>query len=210
MTAAELQQSSRSGDTVQQGVLPPISDESANVHSFVQRSKAPSTSPVAERRRAGNTRVPPPAPSPPSISSRRSPPPPHNPINQEPLRTMTAKGYEPQSQWFFTEEEIRNSPSVLDGLPVAEEICRRAKGVNFIIQAGILLKIPQLTLGTAAVFFHRFYMRYSMVTEKGGIHHYVCSSLRRSKSSAPFDKLADSFKPGAEHRSHCLIPCDKS
>jgi protein BUR2 len=96
---------------------------------------------------------------------------------------MTTKGIEPQSQWLFTEEEIRNSPSILDGLPVAEEVCRRAKGVNFIIQAGILLKIPQLTLGTASVFFHRFYMRYSMVAEKGGIHHYVRSSLPRSKFS---------------------------
>jgi hypothetical protein len=86
-----------------------------------------------------------------------------------------------QNQWMFTEEEVHNSPSILDGLNFAEESSRRAKGVNFIIQAGILLKIPQLTLGTAAVFFHRFYMRYSMVAEKGGIHHYVCSSLPRSK-----------------------------
>ena len=26
---------------------------------------------------------------------------------------------------------------------------------------------------SAGVFFHRFYMRYSMVEEKSGIHHYV-------------------------------------
>jgi protein BUR2 len=101
---------------------------------------------------------------------------------------MTTKGIEPQSQWLFTEEEVRNSPSVHDGLPVAEEISRRAKGVNFITQAGILLKIPQLTLGTASVFFHRFYMRYSMVPEKGGIHHYVCSSFPQSKSSLSLNK----------------------
>jgi hypothetical protein len=90
---------------------------------------------------------------------------------------MPSKGIELQSQWLFTEEEVRNSPSVFDGLAVTEEIARRAKGVNFITQAGILLKIPQLTLGTASVFFHRFYMRYSMVPEKGGIHHYVCCFL---------------------------------
>nr|XP_036585693.1 u4 u6 small nuclear ribonucleoprotein prp4 [Colletotrichum truncatum]KAF6795744.1 u4 u6 small nuclear ribonucleoprotein prp4 [Colletotrichum truncatum] len=29
-----------------------------------------------------------------------------------------------------------------------------------------------ITLWVAGVFFHRFYMRYSMVEEKGGIHHY--------------------------------------
>lgn len=56
---------------------------------------------------------------------------------------------------------------------MAEERLRRAKGVNFIYQAGILLSLPQTTLWVAGMFFHRFYMRSSMVEEKGGIHHYV-------------------------------------
>lgn len=87
-------------------------------------------------------------------------------------------------QWLFTEDEIQNTPSVHDGVTPADESVRRAKGVNFIIQAGILLKLPQMTLGTAAVFFHRFYMRYSMASEKGtGIHHYVGTSLPRSRLS---------------------------
>jgi protein BUR2 len=80
---------------------------------------------------------------------------------------------EESSQWLFTEDEVLSAPSILDGLSPAEERCRRAKGVNFIIQAGILLKLPQLTLATAAVFFQRFYMRKSMVPEKMGVHHYV-------------------------------------
>jgi hypothetical protein len=77
------------------------------------------------------------------------------------------------AQWLFTNEEINNSPSILDGVAPIEERCRRAKGVNFLVQAGILLKIPQLTLATASVFFHRFYMRYSMEPGERGIHHYV-------------------------------------
>lgn len=36
-----------------------------------------------------------------------------------------------------------------------------------------MVELPQTTLWVAAVFFHRFYMRSSMVQEKGGIHHYV-------------------------------------
>jgi protein BUR2 len=87
---------------------------------------------------------------------------------------------EESSQWLFTEEEVLSAPSIMDGVAPAEERCRRAKGVNFIIQAGILLKLPQLTLATAAVFFQRFYMRRSMVPEKLGVHHYV-----RSPSSNP-------------------------
>ena len=80
---------------------------------------------------------------------------------------------EENSQWYFTDAELAATPSVADGLPIVEEKTRRAKAVNFIIQAGILLKLPQLTLATASVFLHRFYMRYSMVPEKNGLHHYV-------------------------------------
>lgn len=184
MTAAVIQQSNGTEDSVQGAQS--ISDELTNVHSFAQRSTTSSTSTVAERRRTGGARVPPPAPSPPSLSTRRSPPITRIPVASHPPATMT-KSIEHQSQWLFTEEEVRNSPSIYEGLPAAEEISRRAKGVNFITQAGILLKIPQLTLGTASVFFHRFYMRYSMVPEKGGIHHYVGFSLPRSRSFLSLD-----------------------
>lgn len=79
------------------------------------------------------------------------------------------------SQWLFTDAEILSSPSILDGLDPAEERCRRAKGVNFILQVGMLLKIPQLTLSVASVFFHRFYMRRSLDVEHQplqALHHY--------------------------------------
>ncbi|OBT73251.1 hypothetical protein VF21_08875 [Pseudogymnoascus sp. 05NY08] len=75
------------------------------------------------------------------------------------------------AQWLFSASEIANSPSVAAGLTAAEERARRAKGVNFIVQAGMLLKVPQVTLGSAAVFFQRFYMRVGMVGERG-VHHY--------------------------------------
>lgn len=57
----------------------------------------------------------------------------------------------------------------------AEEKETRAKGVNFIVNVGIMLKLPQLTLSTAAVFFQRFLMRASLKKERNGIpklHHY--------------------------------------
>ncbi|OBT67112.1 hypothetical protein VE03_04453 [Pseudogymnoascus sp. 23342-1-I1] len=75
------------------------------------------------------------------------------------------------TQWLFSPQAIANSPSVAAGLSPAEERARRAKGVNFIVQAGMLLKVPQVTLGSAAVFFQRFYMRVGMVGERG-VHHY--------------------------------------
>ena len=71
-----------------------------------------------------------------------------------------------ESQWLFNETELLRTPSVLAGLTPAKERENRAKGVNFILQVGIMLKLPQITLATASVFLHRFFMRYSMVEEK--------------------------------------------
>lgn len=76
------------------------------------------------------------------------------------------------NQWFFSPDEAQSTPSVIDGISPSEERLRRAKGVNFIYQAGVMLDLPQITLWVAGVFFHRFFMRFSMIQEKGGIHHY--------------------------------------
>jgi protein BUR2 len=117
--------------------------------------------------------IPPAVPSPPRHSHRNSPP--REPEVQPSSTTPIIMASEENSQWYFTDAELAATPSVADGLPIVEEKTRRAKAVNFIIQAGIILKLPQLTLATASVFLHRFYMRYSMVPEKNGLHHYVRS-----------------------------------
>jgi protein BUR2 len=78
-----------------------------------------------------------------------------------------------ERQWLFTDDEVLSSPSIVEGIHPADERLRRAKGVNFIYQAGALLQLPQTTLYVAGVYFHRFYMRMSLAEEKGGIHHYV-------------------------------------
>ena len=72
-----------------------------------------------------------------------------------------------ETQWLFTEAELLRTPSILDGLAPEKERENRSKGVNFILQVGIMLKLPQITLATASVFLHRFYMRHSMQT-----YHY--------------------------------------
>ncbi|RDW94374.1 hypothetical protein BP5796_00137 [Coleophoma crateriformis] len=143
---------------------PASSDDPIAINSHGARS---STATIAKKK------IPPAVPSPPPLSSRYSPPrsSAHR-ASPSPLRIMSSPTGAASNQWYFTEAEISSTPSVLDGLPRAEERNRRAKGVNFISQAGILLKLPQLTLATASIFFHRFYMRYSMVPEKGGLHHY--------------------------------------
>ncbi|KAG9244615.1 cyclin-like protein [Calycina marina] len=114
--------------------------------------------------------IPPAAPSPPATREHQSPRRrKHSKIPESPKMALEDMG-----QWLFTDEEIANTPSIQDGLSITEERARRAKGVNFIVQAGVLLKLPQLTLATASVFFHRFYMRMSMAVENNNsaLHHY--------------------------------------
>lgn len=87
---------------------------------------------------------------------------------------------EAEAQWLFTEAELANTPSIQDGMTVAEERDVRSKGVNFIIQVGVMLKLPQLTLSTAAVFFQRFLMRVSIKKARNGIpklHHYQVGAI---------------------------------
>lgn len=81
---------------------------------------------------------------------------------------------ESQTQWYFTDEELTRTPSLLDGMSLETEHMQRSKGVNFIVQVGIMLKLPQLTLTTAAVFLHRFFIRHSMVDlpRRPGLHPY--------------------------------------
>ena len=81
-----------------------------------------------------------------------------------------------ESQWLFTENDLKHTPSVIAGLKPTKERENRAKGVNFILQAGIMLKLPQITLATASVYLHRFFMRYPMiedpVTHRPHQHYY--------------------------------------
>src|ERR1700760_803064 len=82
---------------------------------------------------------------------------------------------EAELQWIYTDEELLQSPSIVAGMPPEEERTLRTKGINFIIQVGIMLKLPQTTISTAAVFFNRFIMRHSLVAKEGyrPLHHYV-------------------------------------
>jgi len=73
------------------------------------------------------------------------------------------------SQWFFTKSELQSTPSILAGMTPEQEKAGRAKGIQLINEVGQKLRLHQTTIGTAAIFFHRFYMRMSLQTH----HHYV-------------------------------------
>ncbi|KAG2378500.1 hypothetical protein C9374_008139 [Naegleria lovaniensis] len=65
--------------------------------------------------------------------------------------------------WYFSEHELSFLPSLHaenNPLNKEQEAEYRRSTASFIQQAGIHLKVPQLTIATSLVFFHRFYAKY--------------------------------------------------
>ncbi|XP_063789856.1 cyclin-T2 isoform X2 [Pseudophryne corroboree] len=65
------------------------------------------------------------------------------------------------SRWFFTREQLENSPSRRCGLEADKELSYRQQAANLIQDMGQRLNVSQLTINTAIVYMHRFYMHHS-------------------------------------------------
>ncbi|KAF8397885.1 hypothetical protein HHK36_016810 [Tetracentron sinense] len=65
-------------------------------------------------------------------------------------------------KWYFSREEIEDhSPSRKDGIDLKKETHLRKLYCTFLQELGMKLKVPQLTIATAIMFCHRFYLRQS-------------------------------------------------
>ncbi|KAG5437691.1 hypothetical protein PCANB_000728 [Pneumocystis canis] len=102
-----------------------------------------------------------------------------------------------KGKWYFDKEDFKYTPSVNDGWSLEKEQIDRGKGVNFIIQVGARLKLPQLTLSTAAVFLHRFYMRFSLAK-----YHYY-------EIAATCILLATKVEESCRKLKNIIIACAK-
>ncbi|KDR81584.1 hypothetical protein GALMADRAFT_239625 [Galerina marginata CBS 339.88] len=63
------------------------------------------------------------------------------------------------SQWLFSTSSLNATPSTCC---LEKELYDRARGVEFLFRLGSSLALPTSAMCTAATWFHRFYMRYSM------------------------------------------------
>ncbi|KAJ6596864.1 cyclin-like protein [Mycena vulgaris] len=64
-----------------------------------------------------------------------------------------------QLQWLFPLSALHATPS---NWPIEKEMYDRARGIEFLFRLGSSLVLPTSAILTAATWFHRFYMRYSM------------------------------------------------
>ncbi|KAJ7172504.1 cyclin-like protein [Mycena filopes] len=62
-------------------------------------------------------------------------------------------------QWLFPLAALHATPS---NWPLEKELYDRARGIEFLFRLGSSLALPTSAILTAATWFHRFYMRYSM------------------------------------------------
>ncbi|XP_067096464.1 cyclin-T1 isoform X1 [Osmerus mordax] len=62
------------------------------------------------------------------------------------------------NKWYYTREQIENSPSRRAGLDPDKELSYRQQAANLLQDMGQRLNVSQLTINTAIVYMHRFYM----------------------------------------------------
>ncbi|KAK9268065.1 hypothetical protein L1049_010504 [Liquidambar formosana] len=65
-------------------------------------------------------------------------------------------------RWYMSRKEIEeNSPSRRDGIDLKKETYLRKSYCTFLQDLGMRLKVPQVTIATAIIFCHRFFLRQS-------------------------------------------------
>ncbi|XP_035222269.1 cyclin-T2-like isoform X2 [Stegodyphus dumicola] len=65
------------------------------------------------------------------------------------------------NRFYFTKDQLANSPSRKCGIDQAKELSYRQQAANFIQDMGQRLHVSQLCINTAIVYMHRFYLYHS-------------------------------------------------
>ncbi|KAK8458217.1 hypothetical protein SEVIR_3G336500v4 [Setaria viridis] len=88
--------------------------------------------------------------------------------------------------WYFSRKEIEeNSPSRRDGIDLKRENSLRKSYCSFLQDLGMKLKVPQVSIATAMVFCHRFYLRQSHAKNDRRIIATVCMFLAGKVEETP-------------------------
>jgi hypothetical protein len=100
--------------------------------------------------------------------------------------------------WRFTEEEVERPPTVVQhGWALGREREQRQRCCLFIADVGATLRLPQLSISTAHVFFHRFYMVASMADHEPYLVATACLFLAAKVEDSP-KKLREVTERAAE------------
>ncbi|XP_006647234.1 cyclin-T1-2-like [Oryza brachyantha] len=101
-------------------------------------------------------------------------------------QTISKLSCEQMYSWYFTREELEKlSPSRKDGITEKMESEIRQLYCSFIRDVGIRLKLPQMTIATAIMFCHRFYLHQSLAKNGWQTIATVCIFLASKVEDTP-------------------------
>ncbi|KMZ59170.1 Cyclin-T1-3 [Zostera marina] len=90
------------------------------------------------------------------------------------------------SDWYLSRREIEeNSPSRGDGIDLKKEAYLRKSYCTFVQDLGMKLKVPQVTIATAIIFCHRFFLRQSHAKNDRRTIATVCMFLAGKVEETP-------------------------
>ncbi|XP_068645885.1 cyclin-T1-3-like [Aristolochia californica] len=90
------------------------------------------------------------------------------------------------SSWYFSRKYIEeNSPSRRDGIDLKKETYIRKSYCTFLQDLGMRLKVPQVTIATAIVFCHRFFLHQSHAKNDRWTIATVCMFLAGEVEQTP-------------------------
>ncbi|EES07541.2 hypothetical protein SORBI_3004G302600 [Sorghum bicolor] len=99
---------------------------------------------------------------------------------------LEKSSHECMQSWYFTREELEKfSPSRKDGITENKESEIRHLYCSFIRDVGIRLKLPQMTLATAVMLCHRFYLHQSLAKNGWQTVATVCVFLASKVEDTP-------------------------
>ncbi|KAL4570438.1 hypothetical protein LXL04_026090 [Taraxacum kok-saghyz] len=103
-----------------------------------------------------------------------------------PYRNSDDNAEENGGRWYFSRKEIEeNSPSRPDGIDLKKETYLRKAYCTFLQDLGMRLKVPQVTIATAIIFCHRFFLRQSHAKNDRRTVATVCMFLAGKVEETP-------------------------
>ncbi|XP_020580853.1 cyclin-T1-3-like [Phalaenopsis equestris] len=110
----------------------------------------------------------------------------HGAVKNGPENSIKEESEDYLARWYFSRKEIEeNSPSRRDGIDLKKEAYFRKSYCTYLQDLGMRLKVPQVTIATAIVFCHRFFLRQSHTKNDRRTIATVCMFLAGKVEETP-------------------------
>ncbi|KAL0534647.1 hypothetical protein IC582_028938 [Cucumis melo] len=110
----------------------------------------------------------------------------HHRISESGSSKNSQEKQDEAGRWYMSRKEIEeNSPSRRDGIDLKKETYLRKSYCTFLQDLGMRLKVPQVTIATAIIFCHRFFLRQSHAKNDRRTIATVCMFLAGKVEETP-------------------------